>query len=76
MPYQMEGSEYIFTPERKYAFFLAPYEIKIHGEAEYVFMDVTYTGNADFPYLLNVVTFNTTTLMYNATGRVVMDRCV
>ena len=40
--YQMEG-----------AFFLLPYQIKILGEAEYVFMDVTYTGNTDFPYLLN-----------------------
>ena len=54
----------IHFPGCKYALFR---HINALGEAEYVFMDVTYSGNTDFPYLLNLVTFNTTTLMYNAT---------
>jgi hypothetical protein len=72
--YQMEGKEYIFTSNRKFAFFMAPYQAKLLGEAEYLFLDVTYTSNADFPYLLNLVTFNNATLVYNAVGRVLMDR--
>ena len=72
--YQMEGCEYIFTPSRKYAFFMAPFQSALLSSAEDLFMDVTYTGNESFPYLLNVVTLNEQTCVYNAVSRVLCSR--
>ena len=72
--YQMEGSEYIFTPARKYAFFMSPFQSTLLSRAEDLFMDVTYTGNDCFPYLLNIVTFNDQTCVYNAVVRVLCSR--
>ena len=72
--YQMEGSEYIFTPARKYAFFMSPFQSTLLSRAEDLFMDVTYTGNDFFPYLLNIVTFNDQTCVYNAVTRVLCSR--
>lgn len=48
--YQMEGCEYIFTPSRKYAFFMSPFQSSLLNKAEDLFKDVTYTGN-DFFYI-------------------------
>ena len=72
--YQMEGVEYLFKPGRKHAFFMSPYQCKLLGEAEKLFSDITFTGNDDFPYLLNLVTFNTETLCYQAVSRVLCDK--
>ena len=72
--YQMEGCEYIFTPSRKYAFFMSPFQSSLLSKAEDLFMDVTYTGNDVFPYLLNIVTFNEQTYVYNAVARVLCSR--
>lgn len=72
--YQMEGSEYIFTPDRKYAFFMSPFQSTLLSKAEDLFVDVTYTGNNFFPYLLNVVTFNDQTCVYNAVTRVLCSK--
>ena len=72
--YQMEGSEYIFTPDRKYAFFMLPFQSTLLSKAEDLFVDVTCTANDFFPYLLNVVTFNEQTCVYNAVARVLCSR--
>lgn len=72
--YQMEGSEYIFTPARKYTFFMLPFQSTLLSRAEDLFMDVTYTGNNFFSCLLNIVTFNDQTCVYNAVARVLCSR--
>jgi hypothetical protein len=72
--YQMEGSEYIFTPNRKYAFFMASFQSALLSTSENLFMDVTYTGNDSSPYLLNVVTLNEKTCVYNTVSRVLCSR--
>ena len=69
--YQMKGSEYLFTSCRKYAFFMAPFQSALLSTTEDLFMDVTSTGNDFFPYLLNVVSFNDETCVYNAVARVI-----
>ena len=72
--YQMEGMEYLVRPGRKHAFFMSPYQTKLFAEAEELFADVTFRGNEDFPYLLNMVVFNPTTLHYQAVARVLCDK--
>ena len=70
----MKGSEYLFTSCRKYAFFMAPFQSALLSTTEDLFMDVTSTGNDFFPYLLNVVSFNDETCVYNAVARVICSR--
>ncbi|CAH3166322.1 unnamed protein product [Pocillopora meandrina] len=72
--YQMKGSEYLFTSCRKYAFFMAPFQSALLSTTEDLFMDGTSTGNDFFPYLLNVVSFNDETCVYNAVARVIRSR--
>ena len=36
--YQMEESDYIFTPARKYAFFMSPFQSTLLSKAEDLFM--------------------------------------
>ena len=72
--YQMEGMEYLIKPERKHAFFMSPYQARLFAKAEELFTDITYTGNEDFPYMLNMVVFNPTTMHYQAVARVLCDK--
>jgi len=55
--YQMEGMEYLIKPGRKHASFMSPYQTRSFAEGEELFSDITYTGNEDFPYMLNMVIF-------------------
>ena len=72
--YQMEDVKYLFKPGRKHTFFMSLYQCVLLGEAEELFSDITFTGNDDFPYLLNLVVFNKETLCYQAVTRVLCDK--
>ena len=43
---------------------MSPYQARLFAKAEELFTDITYTGNEDFPYTLNMVVFNPTTMHY------------
>ena len=66
--------EYLIKPGRKHAFFMSPYQARLFGEAEELFADITYTGNEDFPYMLNMVIFNVSTMHYQVVARVLCDK--
>jgi hypothetical protein len=44
------------------------------SKAEELLSDITYTGNNEFPYLLNLVVFNKDTLQYQAVAWVLCDK--
>ena len=50
---------YSFTRDRHYAFFQSPFQAYHWSNAIALFVDIDYTGNHHFPYLLNIVCLNT-----------------
>ena len=60
--YQLDGDDaYNFTRDRRFAFFQAPFQAFHWSGAEPSFVDVDYTVNHYFQYLLNIVCFNNIT---------------
>ena len=73
--YQIDGNDaYCFGRDRQFALFQSPFQAKHWSQAEVLFVDVDHTGCHHFPYLLNVVCFNTITSKYIACGRGLLNR--
>ena len=60
--YQMSGTPYIFKAEYNMAFFVNPLQSRILSTAGFLNVDVSFTQNEAFLYLLNIVAFNYTIL--------------
>ena len=72
--YQLDGDDtYNFTRDRRFTFFQAHFQAFHWSGAEALFVDVDYTGNHHFQYLLNIVCFNNITKRYIACGRALMN---
>ena len=54
--YQLDGDgAYQFTRDRRFAFFQSPFQAVHWSKAVALFVDIDYTSNHHFPYLLNIV---------------------
>jgi len=73
--YQLDGDDaYNFSRDKRCAFFQSPFQAHHWSKADALFADIDYTGNQHFPYLFNVVCFNSITKCYMACGRSLMNR--
>ena len=65
--YQIDGNDaYCFGRDRQ---FESPFQAKYWSQAEFLFVDIDHTGCHNFPFVLNVVYFNTITSKYITCGR-------
>ena len=73
--YQLDGdSAYSFTRDRRFAYFQSPFQATHWAKGAALFVDIDYTSNHHFPYLLNIVCINEVTTKYMACGRALMNR--
>ena len=68
--YQLDCDDaYAFSRDKRYPFFQSPFQVHHWSKADALFADIDYTGNHHFPYLFNMVCFNSITKCYMACGR-------
>jgi len=73
--YQLDGDNaYFFTRDRRFAFFQCPFHATHWSNAVALFVDIDYTSNCYFPYLLNIVCLNSVTNKYMACGRALLNK--
>jgi len=73
-PYPMPDLPYVLMGDEKYAIFQNPYQTEIMGQSEFLNIDITFTQNDLFPYLLNIVAFDYLVLEWVAVARVLLNR--
>ena len=67
--YQFNGDgAYYFTRDRRFAFFQSQFQAVHWSKAIALLVDIDYTSNHHFPYLLNIVRLNNVTGNYTAWG--------
>lgn len=68
--YQLDCDDaYAFSRDKSYTFFQSLFQAYHWSRADALFADVDYTSNHHFPYLFNMVCFNSITKSYMACGR-------
>ncbi len=63
-----------FSGDFKMVVLQTPQMAEVLSQAIFVEADVTYPGNLSFPYLLNIVTYNEETMVFQTVARVLLNK--